>query len=955
MTVSAPSNLSYGKVVWQTVSDIEDGSDPDVLPDFIAPTGTVTFVASMIAGRDITATPNPVTVVRDPIVAVLDDQGYLCTPDPDDQSVAGARGLWLIATDDPDLNPADWVYNVVYAIKGKDGRAIPLRSHQIYVPTYTADPDNAVDLTSVGPVDNAATIGIPAAEAAAAAAVAAALAAEAALIDSSAFVNNEISTPGTPAELSIKAKIALAFKAQVGFNPKNYGAVGDGASATADKAGILAMMTDINAAVTAGVAGAKIVFPDGEFLLDDELLFRQFSGAIEGQGVGNSPTYGASPGHGTVIRWIGPSTKSMFKFRDYANVDIKGIRFEGFDTTPPKAIIESLSVSGDGAGTGSYLRIDKCALGKSTWSTQGINKGAAAVGVLFSGDNVNNDQFSIKDTQISGCAIGVSIPNTQSTWGVLDNVLITGSTTAGVKTSAALLMLNPQFDNCAIDVQVDSTAAVTAMGGGSERSGKIISLTGLGRVNWYGGKWLLQAPMTGSSDRFIEAPFLTANAGIYLYGVNITNTLASHPKLYGRATGGGGATGGFLVMRDCITSMVVGDLDVASVAANALTIDIRSSNLLVRSKYTTATTLTTSGDTYLDAKLDSSALDTDGSLTANSDAKVATQKATKTYVDQIIAAQDAMVFKGVIDCSANPNYPAADRGHTYRVSVAGKVGGGAGTVVEAGDLLICLTDSTAAGTQATVGANWAVVQTNLDGAVIGPAAATDGDFAFYNGPTGKILKDSGVSLDTDATMAGNSDARVPSQKAVKLYAQTVAAAQPARDLLTAGEVVPQRSEIISNGIGTATGNVYLTYWTADKTETINTLTVSTGSTAAAATPTLCRMGVFSVAANGDLTLVASTPNDTTLFAAANTPYAKGLSAPFSKIAGTRYATGIIIVSSATMPNFHGKQYAATSWVQTLSRLAPSFLGRLTAQTDLPSSITAGSLIGNQASIAMLLS
>lgn len=108
---------------------------------------------------------------------------------------------------------------------------------------------------------------------------------------------------------------------------------------------------------------------------------------------------------------------------------------------------------------------------------------------------------------------------------------------------------------------------------------------------------------------------------------------------------------------------------------------------------------------------------TDGTLAANSDTTIASQKALKTYIDGLIAANDAMVFKGIIDCSANPNYPAADAGHTYRVSVAGKIGGASGVTVEQGDLLLCLADGTAAGDQATVGASWSVIQTNLDGAL----------------------------------------------------------------------------------------------------------------------------------------------------------------------------------------------------------------------------------------------
>lgn len=116
-------------------------------------------------------------------------------------------------------------------------------------------------------------------------------------------------------------------------------------------------------------------------------------------------------------------------------------------------------------------------------------------------------------------------------------------------------------------------------------------------------------------------------------------------------------------------------------------------------------------------KLDASAVDVDAALTANSDTRVASQKAVKSYVAAYIAAQDVMVFKGIINCSTSPNYPAADTGYQYRVSVAGKIGGPAGPNVEGGDILVCLTDDTAAGTHADVGSHWGIIQTNIDGAV----------------------------------------------------------------------------------------------------------------------------------------------------------------------------------------------------------------------------------------------
>lgn len=108
---------------------------------------------------------------------------------------------------------------------------------------------------------------------------------------------------------------------------------------------------------------------------------------------------------------------------------------------------------------------------------------------------------------------------------------------------------------------------------------------------------------------------------------------------------------------------------------------------------------------------------TDTTLGSNSDTIIPSQKAIKAYVDGLIAANDAMVFKGVINASTNPNYPAADAGHTYRISVAGKIGGASGPNVEVGDMLLCTVDATAAGTHATVGANWAIIQTNIDGAL----------------------------------------------------------------------------------------------------------------------------------------------------------------------------------------------------------------------------------------------
>lgn len=132
-------------------------------------------------------------------------------------------------------------------------------------------------------------------------------------------------------------------------------------------------------------------------------------------------------------------------------------------------------------------------------------------------------------------------------------------------------------------------------------------------------------------------------------------------------------------------------------------------------------------------------------MASNSATKGATQQSIKAYADALLAANDAMIFKGVIDCSGNPNYPAADAGHVYSVSVAGKIGGGSGVNVEVGDSLLCIADSTASGNQATVGTSWVIRQANIDGAVTGPASVTSGHAAIFSGTSGKVIASAGAA------------------------------------------------------------------------------------------------------------------------------------------------------------------------------------------------------------------
>ena len=136
-----------------------------------------------------------------------------------------------------------------------------------------------------------------------------------------------------------------------------------------------------------------------------------------------------------------------------------------------------------------------------------------------------------------------------------------------------------------------------------------------------------------------------------------------------------------------------------------------------------------------------------------------------TWGDPIDA--DALVYKGAINCSTNPNYPAADAGDTYKVSAAGKIGGASGPSVAVGDLIICSVNSTASGDHATVGANWSVIGATTEGVVVGPTSSVNGNLASFDGTSGGAIQDSGYApsdfcADDDSRL---SNARTPTSHA----------------------------------------------------------------------------------------------------------------------------------------------------------------------------------------------
>lgn len=145
----------------------------------------------------------------------------------------------------------------------------------------------------------------------------------------------------------------------------------------------------------------------------------------------------------------------------------------------------------------------------------------------------------------------------------------------------------------------------------------------------------------------------------------------------------------------------------------------------------------------------------------------------------------------------------------------------------------------------------------------------------------------------------------------------------------------------NQSVVTGTQNLRLEALTAREGILTTGVRMSTSSPAATATPTIIRIGLYTVNAAGDGVLVASTPNDLTLFTAINTFYSKNWSTPYQLVMGNRYAVGLLVVSAVTTPSMLGA--AQGNSMQTENLVLPWCAAVLAGQANLPSSFLYASL------------
>lgn len=150
---------------------------------------------------------------------------------------------------------------------------------------------------------------------------------------------------------------------------------------------------------------------------------------------------------------------------------------------------------------------------------------------------------------------------------------------------------------------------------------------------------------------------------------------------------------------------------------------------------------------------------------------------------------------------------------------------------------------------------------------------------------------------------------------------------------------------LSNFGNIGSGTLYLNYFRAPSSLTVNT--VRYGLTSAATGTTLSRFGIYAVTSStGALTsLLASCANDTTIFtgsASASAYRTKALSAGLALTQDTWYCLATLWTGSGSSPQVWTNTLQSPSGAVMLS--PPVLAAAVGGQTDLPASVASGSLI-----------
>jgi hypothetical protein len=116
MPVTPPANLTYGTITGKFFLTQLDSADTGREPDYIPASGNVTFTPAVSSYKNLSL---PAFFATIPVVATIDASGDL-------RDSQGGLGVYLVATNNPEMVPRDWTYTVTITLTGQSPISFPI-------------------------------------------------------------------------------------------------------------------------------------------------------------------------------------------------------------------------------------------------------------------------------------------------------------------------------------------------------------------------------------------------------------------------------------------------------------------------------------------------------------------------------------------------------------------------------------------------------------------------------------------------------------------------------------------------------------------------------------------------------------------------------------------------------------------------------------------------------------